>query len=1022
MDSESELMISLISQMLTISFSGDDSPQMHSKYITLACQLISLVNSLDLDSQSEPKSKIISLIKQIISVSNSVSGPGPENKLVSLVTKMISIISSRDFDLKESEPELISLTAQIFSILLAMDQDSELLTLLSQIGRLVQTEELKITNNQQVPLTEETDVIDAYTDVTNWESELILYIISQMISLIKAEDMCPELATDLTGYVTQLIPLIKSLDLDSNPESEQEPKIISLIRQIISLRNTYVSGPESQLVSLVTRIISITSSTDLDPTESQWRLTSVTYKTCRILNEMKDSNSEMASLINQIRDLVDADERRKPESRLISRITQLMSLTNSWSYTSDRDSKIISLIIRIIDLVKSMDLDSKTKPKSKLVSLITQTISVYNSMDLDSQPKPLRKLISLVSQCLHNVRPTDSDSDSDGNYVSQVEDSLNHEPETELISLIHQIGSHVISMNPKWKKLISFCPIFEVSLNHGKFQVNQDLTCRSNRLYYIPMKWDCLQVNWNLLKLPGENDFTHFRCRGCNGENHKGYEKAPVDVKHSLHPKHSLQLVSSQPSSVRTRECYCCDEDLAHIFYCCLACNYAMNVACVKKPSVLYRDYTRWHEHKLALFPRLQASSLTCNLCALADSSSPIYMCPPCDFVVHQRCTGLPRVIRISRHLHRISFTYSFEQGDLCCSVCRRQIDNDYGGYSCIKDGCSYAAHSRCATQRNVWDGKELEGEPEEVEEEVVDPFVTISHGIIQHFSHPQHHLKLDENTSRDYDEDKLCQACIMPIYFGNFYSCVQCDYILHDACASFPRKMHHPIHPHLLTLVNSDGVINVTKQCSACPWMCTTGFFYKCSKEDFQLHVQCANVSEPLVHESHMHPLFLTTKPEEWRVCSACKESDCTVTNETFNCIECDFALCFRCATLLQKLRYKHDKHTLTLSYGEETSTKPSWCEICERNINPQERFYMCDEYCCVTLHIECMLGVALYIKPGSSWISFNNKKMYALANNHHMSRPLCFICKERCPHKIVFKYDEVIFCSQKCRGKYRY
>ncbi|CAD5330688.1 unnamed protein product [Arabidopsis thaliana] len=384
MDSESELMISLISQMLTISFSGDDSPQMHSKYITLACQLISLVNSLDLDSQSEPKSKIISLIKQIISVSNSVSGPGPENKLVSLVTKMISIISSRDFDLKESEPELISLTAQIFSILLAMDQDSELLTLLSQIGRLVQTEELKITNNQQVPLTEETDVIDAYTDVTNWESELILYIISQMISLIKAEDMCPELATDLTGYVTQLIPLIKSLDLDSNPESEQEPKIISLIRQIISLRNTYVSGPESQLVSLVTRIISITSSTDLDPTESQWRLTSVTYKTCRILNEMKDSNSEMASLINQIRDLVDADERRKPESRLISRITQLM--------------------------------------------------------------------------------PTDSDSDSDGNYVSQVEDSLNHEPETELISLIHQIGSHVISMNPKWKKLISFCPIFELVL------------------------------------------------------------------------------------------------------------------------------------------------------------------------------------------------------------------------------------------------------------------------------------------------------------------------------------------------------------------------------------------------------------------------------------------------------------------------------------------------------------------------------------------------------------------------------
>ncbi|CAL9228988.1 unnamed protein product [Arabidopsis halleri] len=861
MDSESELMISLISQMLTILSSGDDTPEQQSKFTTLTCQLISLVNSLDLDSQPEPESKIISLMKQTITVGNSVvSGSGPDSQLVTLVTKMISIINnSIDSDPKESEPELNSLISQIFSILLEMDPNSELLSLLSQLGHLV----------QQVPLTEE-------------------------------------------------------------------------------------------------------------------------------------EKDDMASLINQIHDLVDAEEGRKPESRLISRITQLMSHTNSWSFTSGIDSKIISLIIRIIELISSMDLDSH---KSELMSLITQTIAVYNSMDLDSQPQPLRKLISIFSQYGFNVKSTvsDSESDSSENYVSHVEDSLKLEPEPELISLIHQIGSLVVSMNPKWEKLISFCPQFELSADD-----------------HIPTKWNCLQVNWNLLKLPAEEkDFTHFRCRGCNGENHKENEKAPLEVKHPLHPKHPLQLVSSQSS----RECYCCDEDLVHIFYCCLACNSAMNVACTKKPPVLYRDHPRWHEHTLALFPR--QASLTCNLCALADSSSPIYMCPPCDFVVHLRCTGLPRVIKISRHLHRISFTFSFDQGDLCCSVCRRQIDEDYGGYSCIKDGCSYAAHSKCATQRNVWDGIELEGEPEEVEEEVVDPFVTISDGIIQHFGHPQHHLRLDENTSRDYDEDKLCQACvmpIMPIYFGNFYSCTQCNYILHEACANFSRKMHHPIHPHVLTLVNSNGAINVRKKCAACPWMCTTGFFYECSKEDFQLHVQCANLSEPLVHESHMHPLFLTSRPGEYRNCCACKESYFSVTSETFNCIECDFALCFRCATLPQKVRYKHDKHMLTLSYGEETSTMTYWCEVCERNLNPKERFYKCDKYCCITLHIECMLGEALYIKPGSSWISFNKKKMTALPSNHHMSRPLCFMCKKRCPHKIVFKYDGVIFCTQKCRGRYRY
>lgn len=56
------------------------------------------------------------------------------------------------------------------------------------------------------------------------------------------------------------------------------------------------------------------------------------------------------------------------------------------------------------------------------------------------------------------------------------------------------------------------------------------------------------------------------------------------------------------------------------------------------------------------------------------------------------------------------------------------------------------------------------------------------------------------------------------------------------------------------------------------------------------------------------------------------------------------------------------------SISYGEETSTVMNWCEACERYIKPKERFYMCDEYCCVTLHIECLIGKDLYMKSGSS------------------------------------------------------
>ncbi|XP_018488203.2 uncharacterized protein LOC108858834 [Raphanus sativus] len=693
----------------------------------------------------------------------------------------------------------------------------------------------------------------------------------------------------------------------------------------------------------------------------------------------------------------------EPETKLISLIYQLITLDDFHRAVlhlmkPEWESKIKPMVIQIIHLVRSMDLESE----SELMSLVTQTISLFNSTDLDSQPKPLSQLITLLSQKVS----LDSAVDTDLEFSSLLPQTVKLDPQPELVLLICQIVFLVVYS--QFKKLISLRPQVQVDLIQGKFHVDEE------PLPHGYGKWNCLPTNWEQFRLARE-DATHFLCRGCNGKNHERYDEAPVEIKHLLHPKHFLQLALLSYFSP-TRKCYCCDEDLIKVFYYCSACDFAINIACAEKPPVLSINHPRWHEHTLALFPR--RASLVCNVCALPDSTSPIYMCPPCDFVVHLRCLSLPRVIRISRHVHRIGFTPSFDQGDWSCGVCRTKIDNDCGGYSCIKTDCSYTAHSRCATQRNVWDGLELEGEPEGIEEKEVEPFVRISDGIIQHFTHQHHHLRLNENTGRDYDEDKVCQACVMPIYFGKFYSCMQCEFILHETCANFPRKTYSPIHPHLLTLIGGyDGVQPVT--CSACNWICS-GFFYKCGEEDcdFQLHVQCATIFEPLVRGSHAHPLFLTSKPEERRKCCVCKSLSLSMENETFNCIECecDFALCFKCATLPEKVRYKHDDHMLTLSYGKETSTMMYWCEACEGEVKPKERFYTCDEYCCVTLHIECLLGKYLYMKPGSSFLISRDRKVSVLSNNHHMSRPICCHCKKRCTGKVVFQFRGKLICSIEC------
>ena len=113
--------------------------------------------------------------------------------------------------------------------------------------------------------------------------------------------------------------------------------------------------------------------------------------------------------------------------------------------------------------------------------------------------------------------------------------------------------------------------------------------------------------------------------------------------------------------------------------------------------------------------------------------------------------------------------------------------------------------------------------------------------------------------------------------------------------------------------------------------------------------------------------------------------------------------------------MRYIDDEHELTLSYGEKISTKTHWCEECERKIDQSIGFYMCVKYCCVALHIECLLGVDLYMMPGSSLLYYG-AKVDVLLNNRHTSRPICSSCKKRCPHKIVLQCSGTIFCSTSC------
>ncbi|KAF8117542.1 hypothetical protein N665_0009s0065 [Sinapis alba] len=447
------------------------------------------------------------------------------------------------------------------------------------------------------------------------------------------------------------------------------------------------------------------------------------------------------------------------------------------------------------------------------------------------------------------------------------------------------------------------------------------------------------------------------------------------------------------------------------LYYCDL-CEIFVHVHCAQATIPFFIDQPRRHDHTLTLFPR--QASLTCNVCSLVNELHLTYICAICDYVAHKDCIYIPHTIRISRHHHRISFNPSLPSQVLPCGVCRREVDSDHcGAYTCNKCNGCYAVHTRCALRHDIWDGIELEGVPEE--EEDVEPFTKIADGIIFHFCHG-HHLKLETSTGV-YDENKFCQACVLPIYGGNFYSCVECDFILHETCAYAPRKKVHPLHPHPLQLKDASG--EQIFCCDACTRL-SNGFIYKCTKEgcDYKLDMRCALVSEPFEYQGHQDSLFLSLNPKEKPPCHVCKSMEGR--QQVLNCTKCDFVICFKCATLPYTPRYKHDEHYLVFCRGDEAGDS-DWCELCEGKLTvggEKEGFYKCND-CCTTLHINCLLGITPYLKP-SQKIKARFHREYQLLRNNSQSRPFCNHCKIHCPYPIYWTNLQAstlyTYCSSYC------
>ncbi|CAL9232168.1 unnamed protein product, partial [Arabidopsis halleri] len=491
-------------------------------------------------------------------------------------------------------------------------------------------------------------------------------------------------------------------------------------------------------------------------------------------------------------------------------------------------------------------------------------------------------------------------------------------------------------------------------------------------------------------KGPSERDPYYFLCRVTAVEMHSHCYCFLQEIRHPFHLSHPLTFTFETPRSddhvsipeESYRKCKCCLKHLGEYYYHCSKCDYSICTKCTSVSLDLTIKHRKRHDHTLKLFGGLLP--LPCNACgtSLDDTKDVVYTCSPCSYM-------------------------------FACGVCRHTVDVNYGQYSCTK-GCYYAVHSKCATRKDVWDGKDLEDVLEEPDEDI-EPFVQIDENTIQHFSH-EHWLKLHRNDKPNDHEIKFCQACTLPIKLADgFYSCMQCDFVLDELCACLPRKKPHPLHKHPLTLLNifppkrSDLWFKIFPEgyftCLGCGRECC-GFAYKCDVEDceFQLDVRCASLPDPIIHACHPqdHPLFFTLTNGK---CIGCGNEICA--NYALECVKCSSFLGIYCATIPSVAQYKHHKNPLTLCYGEEKTTSlQNWCEICETKLDANMWFYACD-YCSVTLHIKCLLGAKTYMKPNHN-IKALRGEVEVTRNNNGNSRPLCDQCAIRCVDTMTFKLED--------------
>ncbi|KAM0060158.1 putative chromatin regulator PHD family [Helianthus debilis subsp. tardiflorus] len=431
-----------------------------------------------------------------------------------------------------------------------------------------------------------------------------------------------------------------------------------------------------------------------------------------------------------------------------------------------------------------------------------------------------------------------------------------------------------------------------------------------------------------------------------------------------------------------------------------------------------------------------------------------------CSKFIHSDCAFLPQKLQIQRttndvfsHIHHLTLAYSFPYDDQSsknwprCRVCRNGFSDQSNlwMYKCEK--CRYYTHLVCATSRNEpfmsilkSPGTSTKNYKDDEHPDLLHlPFPDPSYSILKHlFSKEKglstleisnkvtykaqgiihkHPLILEDITIPSSSRIKaisyhdpmkriqlLCDGCVRPITSGPIYVCDnegQCNFMLHEWCSQLPTEVNgHFAHQRHTLILHSKApprkffwVFN----CNIC-WLPCNGFAYCCIDcNNFIIDVQCTFLPKEITHTFHPNHLLSWVYPEslgdECRMCGYWYQR---ISFEFRTCN--DFRLDAKCALFIpETTRNKCDKHPMKLSYFPIENHKSDYfCEVCERELNPERPFYHCRE-CMQSMHTACapsILQYETYDRDSRGVYEFVNVKFGGTYNNIELHpHPLSFV-----------------------------